>query len=116
MFTTSHQLTIKPNQAHLGTAFCFVIFLLVQSVSAFYNYISDCDEVFNYWEPTHFLQYGRGLQTWEYRCSLVILHDSHKYSPEYALRSYAYLYPQVLIGKLAESLGLSKVQPIAYYR
>lgn len=43
------------------------LFLLVQLVAAFYNYISDCDEVFNYWEPTHFMQYGRGLQTWEYR-------------------------------------------------
>jgi len=45
------------------------LFLAVQLVAAAYNYISDCDEVFNYWEPTHFLQYGRGLQTWEYRCT-----------------------------------------------
>ncbi|KAJ2845749.1 hypothetical protein IWW36_004657, partial [Coemansia brasiliensis] len=38
----------------------------------------DCDEVYNYWEPLHFLQFGRGKQTWEY-------------APQFALRSYAYL-------------------------
>lgn len=43
------------------------LFLAVQICSAFFNYISDCDEVFNYWEPLHFMQHGRGLQTWEYR-------------------------------------------------
>ena len=45
------------------------LFLAVQLVASLYSYISDCDEVFNYWEPTHFLQYGRALQTWEYRCA-----------------------------------------------
>lgn len=34
--------------------------------------------VYNYWEPLHYLWYGKGFQTWEY-------------SPEYAIRSYAYL-------------------------
>lgn len=41
--------------------------------------ISDCDETFNYWEPVHYLLYGKGFQTWEY-------------SPTYAIRSYAYLW------------------------
>jgi hypothetical protein len=26
-----------------------------------------CTETFNYWEPTHFLMFGYGMQTWEYR-------------------------------------------------
>lgn len=47
--------------------------------------ITDCDETFNYWEPTHYLLYGRGLQTWEY-------------APQYALRSYAYTGVHALIG------------------
>ena len=42
--------------------------------------IMDCDEVYNYWEPLHYLLYGTGLQTWEY-------------ANEYALRTYAYLLP-----------------------
>ena len=37
--------------------------------------VPDCDEVFNYWEPLHFLHHGFGLQTWEY-------------APEFSLRSY----------------------------
>lgn len=30
--------------------------------------VHDCDEVYNYWEPLHFLLKGTGMQTWEYRC------------------------------------------------
>jgi hypothetical protein len=48
----------------------FLILALVRSGSAVFNIMSDCDEVFNYWEPTHFMLYGYGLQTWEYRCAL----------------------------------------------
>jgi hypothetical protein len=33
--------------------------------------LADCDETFNYWEPTHYLMYGRGLQTWEYRSAAL---------------------------------------------
>ena len=47
-------------------------------LSAALNIIHDCDEVFNYWEPLHYLLYGYGMQTWEY-------------SQQYALRSYLYL-------------------------
>lgn len=50
------------------------------------NTISDCDEVYNYWEPTHQLMYGRGFQTWEY-------------SPQYALRSYIYVGAHAVVGK-----------------
>jgi alpha-1,2-mannosyltransferase len=42
--------------------------------------LTDCDEVYNYWEPLHFLLYQTGLQTWEY-------------ANEYALRTFAYLVP-----------------------
>ncbi|CAF3704272.1 unnamed protein product [Rotaria sp. Silwood1] len=47
-------------------------------ISAFFNPIDDCDEVFNFYEPLHKLIYGNGFQTWEY-------------SPLFALRSYAYI-------------------------
>ncbi|XP_017768643.1 PREDICTED: alpha-1,2-mannosyltransferase ALG9 [Nicrophorus vespilloides] len=46
--------------------------------AAIWSHVTDCDETYNYWEPTHYLIFGKGLQTWEY-------------SPEYALRSYTYL-------------------------
>lgn len=65
----------------------FAISLVVRVLSAYFNPISDCDETYNYWEPTTFLIANKGFQTWEY-------------SPEYALRSYIYLLPQVLIGKI----------------
>jgi len=46
--------------------------------------IHDCDEVFNYWEPLHFLLYRSGFQTWEY-------------SSDFALRSYLYLFIHALV-------------------
>jgi len=53
--------------------------------------ISDCDEVYNYWEPVHFLRFGTGMQTWEY-------------APQYALRTYAYLVPVAMISKAYDLL------------
>lgn len=49
-----------------------------QIVTAWALPVLDCDETFNYWEPLHNLQFGKGLQVWEYR-------------EEYALRSYFFL-------------------------
>ncbi|KAG6814143.1 hypothetical protein H0H92_002138 [Tricholoma furcatifolium] len=54
------------------------ILLLVRIAGAMYSNIDDCDEVFNFWEPLHFLQQGSGFQTWET-------------SPIYAIRSWAYI-------------------------
>lgn len=55
----------------------FVFFLIPHLLAAILSPIQDCDEVFNYWEPSHYLNHGYGFQTWEY-------------SPEYAIRSWAY--------------------------
>lgn len=67
---------------------------MFQIVSAWFLPVLDCDEVFNYWEPLHYLQYGNGSQVWEY-------------SPIYALRSYLFLflhyipaYPLTLLPKI----------------
>lgn len=55
----------------------FYIFLFPALLAAAFAPIQDCDEVFNYWEPTHYINHGYGLETWEY-------------SPQYAIRSWAY--------------------------
>ncbi|AEO60921.1 glycosyltransferase family 22 protein [Thermothelomyces thermophilus ATCC 42464] len=56
----------------------FYIFLGANIIAALFAPIQDCDETFNYWEPTHYLSHGYGLQTWEY-------------SPDYAIRSWLYI-------------------------
>jgi len=61
------------------------VFLAANILSALYSPIEDCDETFNYWEPTHYLSHGYGLQTWEY-------------SPEYSIRSWAYVSIHALLG------------------
>ena len=53
--------------------------------------IQDCDEVFNYWEPTHYLSHGFGLQTWEY-------------SPKYAIRSWLYIALHAAISRPVDLL------------
>ncbi|VDO47882.1 unnamed protein product [Brugia timori] len=56
----------------------FSIVFSVRISAAMWSIISDCDEVYNYWEPLHLFLYGTGFQTWEY-------------SPVYAIRSYLYI-------------------------
>lgn len=76
----SHLLTRGAKRSRpptLRPMIAFQIFLVANSIAAIFSPIQDCDEVFNYWEPTHYLNHGYGLQTWEY-------------SPEYAIRSWAY--------------------------
>ena len=65
----------------------FYIFLVANLVAAAFAPIQDCDETFNYWEPTHYLSHGYGLQTWEY-------------SPDYAIRSWLYIALHAIPGNL----------------
>ncbi|KAF8024155.1 hypothetical protein BT93_F1370 [Corymbia citriodora subsp. variegata] len=67
-------------------------------MSATSNIIHDCDEVFNYWEPLHYLLYKSGFQTWEY-------------SSQFALRSYLYIIFHEFVGRPASLLfGEEKVR------
>eukprot|EP00884_Botryococcus_braunii_P000529 jgi/Botrbrau1/10477/Bobra.0133s0083.1 len=67
-----------------GLWMVFGVLSVARMLSAAFNIIHDCDEVFNYWEPLHYLIYGSGMQTWEY-------------SSQYALRSYVYLLLHALV-------------------
>lgn len=86
---------IKPNKAWCPSTYtAFKVLLSARLCAAVWSNISDCDEVFNYWEPMHYLLYGEGFQTWEY-------------SPLYAIRSYAYLWlhaiPSFVYGSFLQS-------------
>ncbi|KAA8651731.1 hypothetical protein EYZ11_000064 [Aspergillus tanneri] len=62
--------------------------LVSNAIAAFLAPIQDCDEVFNFWEPTHYLDHGYGLQTWEY-------------SPVYSVRSWLYITIHAIAGKIS---------------
>ncbi|KAL8835601.1 MAG: hypothetical protein Q9176_006815 [Flavoplaca citrina] len=79
----------------------FYAFLLVNTLAAVFVPILDCDEVFNYWEPTHYLNRGSGLQTWEY-------------SPEYTIRSWLYIVIHAIVGKIG-SLFSSRTTAEFYF-
>lgn len=82
----------------------FYYFLIANVLAALFAPIQDCDEVFNYWEPTHYLSHGYGLQTWEY-------------SPTYAIRSWLYVLAHAMIGNVASLLpGSSKVTEFYFIR
>ncbi|KAF7836649.1 dol-P-Man:Man(6)GlcNAc(2)-PP-Dol alpha-1,2-mannosyltransferase [Senna tora] len=71
---------------------------MLRYMSATSNIIHDCDEVFNYWEPLHYLLYKSGFQTWEY-------------SSQFALRSYLYLLFHEIVGRPASWIfGEEKVR------
>ncbi|KAF9191520.1 mannosyltransferase [Haplosporangium sp. Z 767] len=76
----------------------FKALFLVRALAATYSNISDCDEVFNFWEPMHYLQYGSGLETWEY-------------SPVYAIRSWAYIFIHAIAAEIARlALSANRLQ------
>lgn len=89
--------TVSIGNEPLPFVFVFSILLTPRLLAAQYSIVGDCDEVFNYWEPTHYLVHGTGFQTWEY-------------SPTYAIRSWAYVGIHALIVKVFQLLGSSKVQ------
>lgn len=69
----------------------FVAISLIVATAPLINHIDDTDETYGYWEPLHYLLYSRGMQTWEY-------------SPEFALRSYAFLFPLFAIATLFRNI------------
>ncbi|KAI0078866.1 glycosyltransferase family 22 protein [Panus rudis PR-1116 ss-1] len=77
-------------------ATAFRVLLLMRVAGAMYSNIQDCDEVFNFWEPLHYLDRGYGFQTWET-------------SPTFSIRSWAYILLHLLPAKLASlALGPGK--------
>ena len=80
----------------------FYIILFARLISAFYSPVHDCDEVFNYWEPSHYLNHGYGLQTWEY-------------SPVYAIRSWTYAGIHSTIIALARLLLFIRSKSTEFY-
>ncbi|RFU30567.1 hypothetical protein B7463_g5782, partial [Scytalidium lignicola] len=67
------------------------VFFIANIIAATYAPIQDCDEIFNYWEPTHYIVHGYGLETWEY-------------SPEYSIRSWAYVMFHAIIASFRRLL------------
>ncbi|CAO1624326.1 unnamed protein product [Parajaminaea phylloscopi] len=80
----------------------FGVLTLVRLSGAAWSLISDCDETFNYWEALHLVLFAsdkgasRSLQTWEY-------------SPQYAIRSWAYILVHAAFAYPLKLLGAPKI-------
>lgn len=90
---TTPKLRVDPFS--LQSSFAFTVFFVVNFLAALYAPIQDCDEVFNFWEPTHYLNHRFGLQTWEY-------------APEFSIRSWLYIVIHAMIGKIGSLLSSNK--------
>lgn len=76
-----------PSLFFIEPIYALGVFFVANLISALYNPIQDCDETFNFWEPTHYLTHGYGLQTWEW-------------SPEYGIRDWLYIIPHAVLATL----------------
>ncbi|PGG97589.1 hypothetical protein AJ79_09152 [Helicocarpus griseus UAMH5409] len=92
-----------PQQFYIPLNVVFYVCLLSNTLAASLAPIQDCDEVFNYWDPTHYLVHGYGLQTWEY-------------SPEYSIRSWLYVSLHAGIAKLSTFVARSKAAQFYFVR
>ncbi|KAI8099158.1 Alg9-like mannosyltransferase family-domain-containing protein [Halteromyces radiatus] len=93
----AHDLITESNTFSFSLKTAFRLFLIIRCASGLYSVVQDCDEVFNYWEPVHYLLEGYGFQTWEY-------------SPRYSIRSWAYILIYSLFGFLAQLISSTKLQ------
>jgi hypothetical protein len=82
-------------------AILLIFLLLVRISSVFLPIIDDCDEVYGYWEPLHYLVFRYGSQTWEY-------------SPKYAIRSYSFLVPMAWMIKFLRKINEWEGCPILF--
>lgn len=73
-----------------------LLFAVINLSAVFLNHIDDTDETYGYYEPLHYLLYQKGMQTWEY-------------SPAYAIRSYAFIYPLFTVAHVLRQLGVEKI-------
>lgn len=78
---------INPSRMSRVWTYGGIVYVCWRIACANHMPIMDCDEVYNYWEPLHYLLYKSGMQTWEY-------------APQYALRTYAYLIPMSLLSNI----------------
>jgi alpha-1,2-mannosyltransferase len=93
----------RGSQFYISPKVAFYLCLLSNTLAASLAPIQDCDEVFNYWEPTHYLDHGYGLQTWEY-------------SPEYSIRSWLYIVFHAIIGKAFAIVSRTKTTEFYFIR
>ncbi|XDG09046.1 hypothetical protein ABKA04_008661 [Annulohypoxylon sp. FPYF3050] len=102
--TAQHAKKKGPTPFMIEPIKAFYAFLIANFIAALYAPIQDCDETFNYWEPTHYLSHGYGLQTWEY-------------SPDYSIRSWSYVGLHAVVGNVRRLLPQStKVSEFYFIR
>ncbi|KAI1453409.1 glycosyltransferase family 22 protein [Annulohypoxylon moriforme] len=102
--TAQHAKKRGPTPFMIEPIKAFYVFLIANFLAALYAPIQDCDETFNYWEPTHYLSHGYGLQTWEY-------------SPDYSIRSWSYVALHAIVGNIRRLLPQStKVSEFFFIR
>ncbi|KAI9370811.1 Alg9-like mannosyltransferase family-domain-containing protein [Aspergillus egyptiacus] len=90
-----------PPPFYLPLNITLYVCIISNGIAAFLAPIQDCDEVFNFWEPTHYLDHGYGLQTWEY-------------SPIYSIRSWLYVSVHAVVGKVG-SFALGRKSSEFYF-
>ena len=78
------------------TEWIFCILTAARIYAALTCHITDCDETYNFWEPSHFLAFRSGFQTWEY-------------NPKFALRSYFYVGFHAALAKISSLFFSHKV-------
>ncbi|KAL4970582.1 Alg9-like mannosyltransferase family-domain-containing protein [Aspergillus stella-maris] len=92
-----------PPPFYLPLNITLYVCVISNGIAAFLAPIQDCDEVFNFWEPTHYLDHGYGLQTWEY-------------SPVYSIRSWLYISIHGLVGKIGSFMVSRKSSEFYFIR
>lgn len=96
IYRAAQALLSESDTVTLSLVSAFRILFIMRCFSALYRIMDDCDEVYNYWEPTHYLLQGYGRETWEY-------------STDYKIRSWAFIFIHALVGLVTKFVASTKV-------
>ncbi|KAK3205114.1 hypothetical protein Dsin_019160 [Dipteronia sinensis] len=78
---------------------------MLRYMSATSNIVHDCDEVFKYWEPLHYLLYKSGFQTWEYSDRNAKSSGIASSATRFLLLLLLLLFLQIIVPPRRESSG-----------
>jgi alpha-1,2-mannosyltransferase len=97
LFRTARVLLGESDTFSFSLTTAFRLFFIVNIFSALYRIPTDYDEIYNYWEPTHFLLEGYGRETWEY-------------SLDYKTKSWAFIFVNSIVGFISKIFVSTKVK------
>ena len=93
--------------------FTAITVFTLRVLSSFFSPVTDCDEVFNYWEPLIFISRYDGVES--NMVTTIPAFQTWEYANEYALRTFAFLTPFNIVLRTLSFFGFDLHTPSTFF-